>query len=489
MGIFVSSDAKIDEGIKEVHDFNRKFYSDWNSFVVGGISKLDNPKEVVDALREFIYILEHTKMGTNGLNGIMKFIYSDFFDYIGKYTNESEHQRYNTCFPILSKPDDFIENFIRFDAAIYFTIYYLSRQLLQSCGFYCTDGMESEQYKYTVTPRFSLSEYEKEKYIFDELTPKINNLRYHSIRRLGGIEVDKINVLRSPNHVFNYFVRELTSPDSSTTKIYLYSGMNDTQKSVYQCEFALWFNPFLSRRQRFDNKNILERLKQTLEQQQAYKNNSCIDDVVSLKFTEIANVKSKVFNWYLNLFCSIFRNIDENVGEIKYRIFMLGQFEPQHSFMGINRFGNFWCDSFHESNEEKKFLLNKNQSFYIRIMGYDNSNISNYTITIEDLGALEMEFEGNIHTYGGIRPILRTSSYYTNKKEYADDLSASNLRFYEALRTNENEIKFYTANNHTHFATFNRYQGCLQLHVENSYITFAPKNIVANSPIVIMYTM
>lgn len=90
---------------------------------------------------------------------------------------------------------------------------------------------------------------------------------------------------------------------------------------------------------------------------------------------------------------------------------------------------------------------------------------------------------------GGIRPILNTSSYYSNKQEYLDDLSDSHLRYYETLIENDYIINFFTKDTNVHFASFNRYEGSLRLHCGNSAIIFAPKRIVSNSPIVLIYTL
>lgn len=489
MGIFVSSDAKIDEGIKEIKEIINYPVIDnleWTSFASGTMGVFDNPNEVKEALQEFIYILANSKMEKEGITVTMHDSYSFFEQLTNNYENSDK-----TKLPELTELIEIftIDEVEIFEASVFFSIYYLSRQLLQSCGFCSKGPQNTEKQQYTVDFRKCSDGL---KYVFDELIPDIYNLKANIGKRLRNeITVDNINLPQSSHHVLYRFLATLTESNVNTKKLYIPEARQDSQK-LFLTEFALLFNPFVNNHSRFESKTLSVRLTEKLKRQNAYKDSpDLIEQGVNHLLKELESIKQDILNLYISMFRRIF--FKQSNKKISFYLFTIGSYASIHSFMGINRFGSFWCDCMNiKDTPIIPMNLPSDQFLYIKILGYDNSTKSNYYLTIQDTCCIE--FEGNIHTNGGLRPILRTSSYYTNMKSYYDDLSENFIgengigRFYESIRSDEQIIDFYKNNTKSKFATFDRSKGCLQLYTKKRNIFFSHQT-KQNSPIVLMYKM
>lgn len=461
----------------------------WSSFISGEISVIDG-QDVILAFKEFIYLLQegslHPIFGESGLNDNIRRYYNDMLKYFVDDTQTDDNSHHLTQLPIFKSVYSNIlpvgETYTQADIFIIanvFTVYYLSRQLAQSIGFISDNRNNRYRNEYSNTPINIQSSATANKVFLYPEDPLNQNERIYN--RYYGLEnVDNRNIHDSGKHIiYDFFDKLILKSDAKTKNVICFDlEENGKYKKEDIVNFCKLFNPNMRISHYFQNNgaNLLSSIKNLVRKniKNIHTKDSIIENI-ALKYIErIQEIKKDIYRRYVLLFYRALAN-NKKITCPQSKIQCVYGGDVYKSILGLNFFGNFFYDF--NINYGNKTISNecfytfnnvkRGQSLYIYILGYDITDwdISNIQVSFKINEIMyHIEFEGNVITSYGIRPILKpqstnSNSYYTKPQTYTDSLqrgAAGQVISMESVYPKDNNIKFYTCRSNSLIAWYER---------------------------------
>lgn len=461
----------------------------WSSFISGEIPVIDG-QDVILAFKEFIYLLQegslHPIFGEFGLSDNIQRYYNKLLCNFVDYSQTDDNSHYHTQLPIIKTTYSEIEligekfqNSDLFIIANVFSVYYLSRQLAQSIGFISDNRNNLNRNLYSNTPIYCRSSATANKvFLYPENQYNQNERIYN---RYYGLEnVDNINIHDSGKHIiYEFFDKLILKSDAKTKNVICFDlEENGKYKKEDVVNFCKLFNPNMRISHYFQNNgaNLLSSIKNLVRKniKNIHAKDSIIENI-ALKYIErIQEIKKDIFRRYVLLFYRALTN-DKKITCPKSTIQCVYGGDVNKSILGLNFFGNFFYDfninyGTKTISNECSYTFNnikRGQSLYIYILGYDITDwdISNIQISFKINEIMyHIEFEGNVITSYGIRPILKPqstipNSYYTKPQTYTDSLqrgAAGQVISMESVYPQDNFIRFYSCKSNSLIAWYER---------------------------------
>ncbi len=466
---------------------NVDMFENWSTFISMTNSAIDGI-DVVLAFKEFLFILKNGSkrpiLGDSGLNDNVSRFYSQILTYFVDETKKDEKSDYLTTlyelnenysdvmsmYESLPKADLFI-------IANIFAMYYLSRQLAQSYGFISDNRNNLNRFYYSNTPNYCQTPSDAYKVFLSPNDEYMQGARIYN--RFYGIEtVDNRNLFESRTHIiYEFFEKLIVNPDATTNNVICFDlDENGKYKKEDVISFCKLFNPNMRISHYFQNNgsNLLTSIK-ILVRKNIKNAKETIVEKIALKYMErIQEIKNEVISRYVLLFYRAFTN-NGTITCPRYTTQCVYGADVNKSFLGLNFFGSFFYNF--NINYETKVISNKcsyvfnnvskGQSLYLYVLGYDITDWETSKIQVSfnlNETMYHIEFEGNVVTTYGIRPILKAqstiaNSYYTSPLIYSGSIEKDTSEIVISLEDvlpKDNRIVFYDCKSHNQIAVFER---------------------------------